>query len=90
MDMDRKSGSYWETLVSRGKIAAVATALALLPAAGAGAGTLRCSESGCGTVNWAQIHRQNEAGRLRGIQQQQRVCATIRANGRVALPAACR
>ena len=40
--------------------------------------------------NWAQVQRQNEAQRQRGVQQQQRACQYIRSSRRVALPAACR
>lgn len=40
--------------------------------------------------NWAQVKRQNEAQRQRGVQQQQRACQYIRSRGRVSLPSACR
>jgi hypothetical protein len=40
--------------------------------------------------NWARVRQQNAAQQQRGIQQQQRLCASLRASGRVTLPAACR
>jgi hypothetical protein len=40
--------------------------------------------------DWAQVQRQNEAARQRGIEQEQRVCRSIAQSGRVKLPAACR
>lgn len=66
-------------------IAALVIALPVLP---------RPAEAACCSANsyynWGQVYRQNNAARLRGIQQQQRVCASIRAAGRVQLPPACR
>jgi hypothetical protein len=40
--------------------------------------------------NWAQVRRQNEAQRQRGVQQQQRACQYIRSSRRVSVPSACR
>jgi hypothetical protein len=40
--------------------------------------------------NWARVRQQNAAQQLRGTQQQQRLCASLKASGRVTLPAACR
>lgn len=39
--------------------------------------------------NWAQVQRQNQAARLRGIQGQQRVCHNIKSSGRTVLWAGC-
>ena len=71
-------------------VALVAMIILGLAISSARAGTLHCSESGCGTMNWNQIYQREQAAKLRNLQGQQRVCQNIRASGRVALPAACR
>ena len=40
--------------------------------------------------NWGQVYRQNQAARMHNVQQQQRLCNSLRATNRVKLPAACR
>lgn len=82
---------YWESLLNRGKMVTAATALALLPMTGAeAAGTLRCSEGGCGYVNTAQLYQRNQMAHLRSMQQQQRLCNSIKSSGRTILWSGCR
>jgi hypothetical protein len=39
--------------------------------------------------NWAQVQRQNQTARLRGIQRQQWVCRNIKSSGRRVLWTGC-
>jgi hypothetical protein len=39
--------------------------------------------------NWARVRQQNEMTRLRGVQQHQRVCNSIRSSGRNILWTGC-
>ena len=39
--------------------------------------------------NWGRVRQQNEMARLRGIQQQQRVCRNIKSSGRAVLWSGC-
>jgi len=40
--------------------------------------------------NWTRVRQQNAMQQLRGIQQERRLCSSLKSSGRVALPAACR
>lgn len=39
--------------------------------------------------NWGRVQQQNQAARLRGIQQQQRLCRSIAASGRHVMWSGC-
>jgi hypothetical protein len=40
--------------------------------------------------NWPRVRQQNAMQQLRGIQQERRLCSSLKSSGRVALPPACR
>jgi hypothetical protein len=75
---------------STGATYILALAMAASSAAQAAEYTYNPAANAYAYYNYAQIQRQNNAARQHGIQMQQRLCASLRAQGRVALPAACR
>lgn len=90
-DTTRQADSYWESLLNRGKMISAAAAVALLPLTDAmAAGPLRCSEGSCGYGNTAQLYQRNQMAHLRSMQQQQRLCNSIKSSGRTILWSGCR
>lgn len=64
-------------------------ALLATPASFSHSGTYRCTEMSCGTPNYSQIQRKQNAARIRAMQQHQRTCNYIKSTGRAVMWTGC-
>ena len=67
--------------------ATIIAALLVLPVLAPSAKAACCQPSSY--YNWGRVQQQNQAARLRGIQQQQRRCRSIAASGRHVMWSGC-
>ncbi len=66
---------------------AIIAALLVLPLLAPSAQAACCQPSSY--YNWGRVQQQNQAARMRGIQQQQRLCRSLASSGRHVMWSGC-